>query len=120
VNSEIDAGRIHASQRDRPAGVDNPNVMRIMVLMTDGQNCCGARGQPAQLDDNTKAVCDNLKAEGVTVFAVAFEAPASGAALMDYCASSPGHYFNTNGAGVSDTFRAIGRQINAQSLRLTL
>ena len=120
VNSEIDAGRIHVSQRDRPAGVDNPNVMRIMVLMTDGQNCCGARGQPAQLDDNTKAVCDNLKAEGVTVFAVAFEAPASGAALMDYCASSPGHYFNTNGAGVSDTFRAIGRQINAQSLRLTL
>jgi hypothetical protein len=120
IEAEVDAGRLPETMRGRPSGLDDDSVLRVMVLMTDGQNCCGARGQPAQLDENTMAVCDNLKAEGVTVFAVAFEAPASGASLMNYCASSTGHYFNTNGAGLSEAFQAIGRQINAQSLRLTL
>lgn len=120
INAEIDAGRLPETMRGRPFGPDTANAMRIMVLMTDGENCCGHRFQPAQQDTHTRMVCDNLKAEGITVFAVAFEAPQRGVNLMSYCASSPGHFFNTNGAGVSDAFRAIGRQINAQSLRLTL
>ena len=120
INAEVDAGRLPESMRDRPSGLDDETVLRIMVMMTDGENCCGARGAPAQLDENTMAVCDNLKAEGVTVFAVAFEAPQSGVSLMSYCASSDGHFFNTNGEGLSETFEAIGRQINSQSLRLTL
>lgn len=120
ITAEVDAGRLPETMRGRPFGVDAPNALRIMVLMTDGQNCCGHRFQPARQDLNTKAVCDNLRAEGVVVYAVAFEAPQNGVNLMSYCASSPGHFFNTNGAGLSDAFRAIGRQINAQSLRLTL
>jgi hypothetical protein len=39
---------------------------------------------------------------------------------MSNCASSQSHFFNTNGAGLRATFEAIGRQINARSLRLTL
>ena len=119
VNALVDQGQLPASMRDKPAGLDDDSVIRVMVMMTDGENCCGSRGSPQQLDEQTMAVCDNLKAEGVTVYAVAFEAPANGVSLMEYCASSNGHFFNTNGQGLSETFQAIGRQINAQSLRLT-
>jgi hypothetical protein len=125
VNSMIDANQIHQRLRDRPAGIDTPGVVRVMVVMTDGENCCHGRPLPNgnvdrfQMDDNTRAVCNNLRRDGVLVFAVAFEAPERGRDLMRDCASSDGHFFNTNGAGLSDAFRAIGRQINAQSLRLT-
>lgn len=127
VNDQITAGNISPTMRGRPAGVDDQGVMRVMVVMTDGENCCqGGRPvfstniQPADMDQNASAVCRNLRAEGILVFAVAFEAPSRGRDLMSDCASSPSHFFNTNGAGLSETFRAIGRQINAQSLRLTL
>lgn len=120
IEAEINAGRLPRELRGRPFDSNTPNVMRVMVLMTDGENCCGHRYQPSQQDTHTRMVCDNLKAEGITVYAVAFEAPSVGVNLMSYCASSPGHFFNTNGAGLSEAFRAIGRQINAQSLRLTL
>ena len=120
IEAEITAGRLPGELRGRPFDGNTPNVMRVMVLMTDGENCCGHRYQPSQQDTHTRMVCDNLKAEGITVYAVAFEAPQVGVDLMSYCASSSGHFFNTNGAGLSEAFRAIGRQINAQSLRLTL
>jgi hypothetical protein len=120
IEAEITAGRMPGELRGRPFDSTTPNVMRVMVLMTDGENCCGHRYQPSQQDTHTRMVCDNLKAEGVTVYAVAFEAPSVGVNLMSYCASSAGHFFNTNGAGLSEAFGAIGRQINAQSLRLTL
>jgi hypothetical protein len=125
INSLIDANEISPLMRGRPAGVDTPNVIRVMVVMTDGENCCN--GRPVgngvidrfQMDSNALAVCENLRREGVLVYAVAFEAPMGGQTLMRNCASSDGHFFNTNGAGISEVFQAIGRQINAQSLRLT-
>lgn len=120
IQAEIDAGRISPSMTNRPAGVDNDNVLRVMVLMTDGENCCGVRFTPAEQDENALAVCDNLRDEGVTVFSIAFEAPQNGVAMMEECASSGSHFFNTNGEGLSGAFQAIGRQINAMSLRLTL
>ncbi len=118
VEDEVNAGRLPEYMRGRPFGYDDDESMRIMVLMTDGQNCCGHRGNTLQLDRNTRAVCNGLEAARVTVFAVAFEAPQSGVNLMRDCASSDGHFFNTNGEGLSEAFQAIGRQINAQSLRL--
>lgn len=118
VSNEITAGRIHHSMQGRPAGVDDEEVMRFMLIMTDGENCCGARGSAQQLDDNTRAVCDNLRVEGIPVFAVAFEAPQRGADLMNYCASSDGHYFNSSGEGLTEAFQSIGRQITIENLRL--
>lgn len=119
VDSEIQARRLPSELRGRPLSADDADAERVMVLMTDGQNCCDERGTTAELDERSMAVCDNLKAEGVTVFSVAFEAPRGGVNLMRYCASSDGHFFNTNGAGLTEAFQAIGRQINGKSLRLT-
>ncbi|MFU8898055.1 MAG: pilus assembly protein TadG-related protein [Roseinatronobacter sp.] len=120
IAERIVAGEISPSMANRPAGIDTPDVLRVMVVMTDGENCCGARFQPSVQDENALSVCHNLRAEGVLIYGIAFEAPEKGVELMSNCASSQSHFFNTNGAGLRATFEAIGRQINARSLRLTL
>ena len=64
-----------------------------------------------------KASCDAAKANGIQVFAVAFEAPQDGEAVMADCATSVNHYFNTNGDDLSAVFEAIAEQVT--DLRLT-
>lgn len=120
ITKQIVAGEISPSMEGRPTGVDTPDVLRVMVVMTDGENCCGARFQPSHQDEHALSVCHNLRAEGVLIYGIAFEAPANGVALMSNCSSSQSHFFNTNGEGLRATFEAIGRQIIARSLRLTL
>jgi len=105
---------------NRPSGFDQNDTLRIMVLMTDGENCCGLRDTPVAQNENALAVCEDLRDEAVVVFSIAFEAPENGVNLMEECASSESHFFNTNGEGMRATFQAIGRQINALSLRLTI
>ena len=73
--------------------------------------------QNAEGNQLLKASCDAAKAQGVQVFAVAFEAPEDGEAVMADCATSVNHYFNTNGDDLSAVFEAIAEQVT--DLRLT-
>jgi hypothetical protein len=120
----ISNAQVHGAFADLPSAPGTPGVIRAMILLTDGENCCfGAptSRNPSALiqDDNTVQACSALRAEGVTIYTVAFEAPARGADLMRACATSENHYFNTSGAGVIDAFAGIATHIQTQSLRLT-
>lgn len=64
-----------------------------------------------------KSSCDAAKANGIQVFAVAFEAGSNGETVMADCATSVNHYFNTNGDDLSAVFEAIAEQVT--DLRLT-
>ena len=67
---------------------------------------------------NSEKICDRTKtADAITVYTVAFEASASGEALLQYCATAPGFYFDVDGTQISDAFSAIANQIAL--LRLT-
>lgn len=68
-------------------------------------------------DSRLSEVCAAARTEGIVVFAIGFEAPSNGQDAMLDCASSPSHYFDVEGAEITETFHAIARQINA--LRLT-
>lgn len=68
---------------------------RFMIFMTDGDN------NRSSDDRTTKRQCDSIKAAGVEIFSVAFEAPSRGRDLLEYCASDDDHYFD---AGDSDEF----------------
>jgi Flp pilus assembly protein TadG len=64
--------------------------------------------------------CNLARANGVTVFAIAFRAPANAQTEMRNCATSPATYFNvttTNQGELAEVFSAIARTINR--LRLT-
>ncbi len=66
------------------------------------------------------AQCDLARANGVTVFAIAFRAPSAAQNEMRNCATSAATYFNvttTNQGDLDEVFAAIARTINR--LRLT-
>ncbi|MGV6847700.1 MAG: pilus assembly protein TadG-related protein [Marinibacterium sp.] len=65
----------------------------------------------------TSNICNAVKAENVVVFTIGFEAPSSGLAVLQDCASSPSHFFDVDGLEISDAFSAIASSI--RQLRLT-
>lgn len=72
---------------------------------------------PDEADSRLDAICDAAKAQGVVVFAIGFEAPRRGLDAMSNCASSPAHFFDVQGADLTETFAAIANTIT--QLRLT-
>ena len=62
-------------------------------------------------------MCDAAKAKHIVIWTIGFEVQDHGASVMEYCASSPSHFFRVEGVDISNAFEAIARQIN--QLRLT-
>ena len=86
---------------------------RFMIFMTDGDN------NYTSDDTATKAKCDQVKADGVEVFTVAFEAPARGQALLEYCADDADHYFDaTNADEFMLAFDEIAERIETSLVRI--
>ncbi|WP_323034760.1 Tad domain-containing protein [Pararhodobacter sp.] len=119
VTQMIADGLVDSDYAGRPFDWGEPNVVRAMVLLTDGENCCGHRYTAAQQDLNTLEVCSRLKDQGVLIYSVAFEAPAAGQALMMGCASSASHYFDSAVGGLLNVFDSIASNVVTQTLRLT-
>lgn len=120
VTDLITAGIVDPVFAGRPFDWDEPNLVRALILLTDGENCCGSRYSQAVQDLNTLAVCTELKARNVLIYSVAFQAPTGGATLMQACASSPSHYFNATVSELLSVFQGIGNNMQTQALRLTL
>lgn len=119
IDDMIDNGSVHPAFAGQPFASTRPNTVRSMILMTDGENCCGGRFPVDQQDAQALSTCAALKDSGVTIYAVAFEAPQRGVDLMMGCASSPNHFFNTSAGGIADAFASVMNHIEIQSLRLT-
>lgn len=119
ITDMITAGTVSSVFRDRPFDWDEPDLVRALILLTDGQNCCGERYGLAQQDLNTTAVCTELREQDVIIYSIAFQAPTAGANLMQACASSASHYFNADVSELLSVFDAIGNNIQTQALRLT-
>lgn len=77
----------------------------------------GPTTTPLDKDDLTRNICTASKNQGVTIFAIGFEAPTNGVNMLRSCASSPANYYNAAGTNISTAFSAIASSIN--KLRLT-
>ena len=111
-------------------------VMKSVVIMTDGEfntpYCSGVIAQDSGTGSGSnaekiacdatngdpfaqgRALCDGMKAQGITIYTVGFTIAAGGNAenMLKYCATSAGNYFNAaSGADLSTAFAAIGRDI---------
>jgi uncharacterized protein YegL len=96
----------------RPEAYDASKTIKAVLLMTDG--AFNTQHVPANGDSATqaRALCTNMKAKGVVVYAVAFAAGSAAEALLGQCATSPGHYFTAdNGAQLQSAFQAVGRSL---------
>ncbi|MEZ5752929.1 MAG: pilus assembly protein TadG-related protein [Paracoccaceae bacterium] len=118
IESQIAQGNVSTDFTGRPFDWEEDGVIRALILLTDGQNCCGQRGATSQMDQNTVDVCTELKKLDVLVYAISYQAPASGAAMMQQCASSPNHYFETSGLDIMTVFDSIAANIQSQAVRL--
>jgi len=89
------------------------NLKRFLIFMTDGEN------NHAPDDTATQNLCDQIKADGVEIYTVAFEAPERGEQLLRYCASDDDHYFDAdNQDEFLSAFDEIGDRIETSLLRI--
>jgi hypothetical protein len=72
------------------------------------------------MDTQLNSVCDLAKDQDVTIYGIAFEAPAVGQNAIRSCSTNPEdgtHYFQANGSEITAAFNAIANNIS--QLRLT-
>lgn len=94
-----------------PLPYGDPKKVKAVILMTDGEfnTQYSALGTSAQ---QARRHCDAMKAEGVIVYAVAFQAGGAAEALLRQCATSADTYFRTTtGDALRDAYHAIGLQL---------
>lgn len=65
-----------------------------------------------QADRNLRAICDAANDAGIIIFTIAFEAPQGGRDVMQYCATTPAHYYDAAGIEISEAFASIAQSIN--------
>lgn len=78
----------------RSGGEDISNLIEYAIFMTDGNN-----NQP-DWDQESAAICETMKQDGIQLFSIAFAAPDNGQALLLDCASGKADgNGNVNGNG---------------------
>jgi Flp pilus assembly protein TadG len=95
------------------------NTQQVMILLSDGLNTQDrwygdGSNQATQVDDRMSAACANLKAAGVTVYAVFVDLNGTqgNSTVLQHCASDSSKYFDlTNSNQIIATFQAIGEGI---------
>jgi Flp pilus assembly protein TadG len=131
------AGQVPDGFETRPAPWNADGWTKVIVLMTDGRITEQVRPVDPMAPENATVAlrdrdrdarenitsastnvrsfyeqCDLAKANGVTVYTIAFGVTGSGARQMRNCASSDAHFFEVEGVEISSAFSAIARQIN--------
>ena len=71
----------------------------------------------ANMDVQLQQVCDMARTRNVTVYGIAFEAPANGQTQIRNCATSLTHYYEASSLNVTTAFQSIATRIS--QLRLT-
>jgi Flp pilus assembly protein TadG len=105
------------AQPDPYSRVTDGKLVKAVIYMTDGIfNTAYNNGLP---NDQAIALCDAMKAKGVLVFSITFNAPSSAKAVMQACASPGSEYFAdaADEADLDAAFASFAATI--KSLRLT-
>jgi len=118
------------SADSQPQAYGTENLRKIAILMTDGEyntqydaNGISTRDAGSGAAANgpsatqARALCDSMKAQGVTVYTVGFEL--SGESSQSYqtlyqCATDPGHFYDAqDGEQLKQAFRDIALKLSA-------
>ncbi len=107
-----------------PASYTASNVMKAVILMTDGEYNIIHGGESSVIQ--AKAQCDAMKAQGVQIFSVGFGFSTTSAAgdgsaegnaksVLAYCATSAAHLFVPyDGTALRTAFSNIGTTLTTQ------
>ena len=109
----------------QPAPYSDHNTKKVAILMTDGiYNTVGGQSDGDYGNTAARSVqialdtCAAMKAKGITVYTVGFQAPTDAKHTLAACASDPSKFYDAkNGDILRASFRAIANEIN--NLRLS-
>jgi Flp pilus assembly protein TadG len=87
---------------------------KVIVLMTDGTN------DNSGYDTTTLSWCSQARTAGMTIYTVAFMAPAHGQQILQSCAGPASNYYEANNMStLLAAFKSIGQKASDQVTRLT-
>jgi len=108
------------------AEAQSKGISKHIVLMTDGENVTSKSAGsghhdgwvPDDGDNLTAEICDNIKAAGITIHAIAFEvSDADTKALLQNCANAVSYYYDASSSvELSRAFETIAGKINTAHL----
>ena len=109
----------------RPAPYRDGKTIKAVVLMTDGSyNTLGGvnggdtSATARQVSGIAVDTCRAMRAQGIRVYAIGFQAPTAALETLRDCATSAASFFDAaNGDQLRNAFRAIATELN--SLRLS-
>lgn len=109
----------------RPAPYRDGKTIKAVVLMTDGSyNTVGGissgdtSATARQVSTIAVETCEAMRAQGIRVYAVGFQAPTAALETLRSCATNASSFFDaTNGDQLRNVFRAIATELN--NLRLS-
>lgn len=114
---------VWAANTKWPVDYNDPKVRKIAVFMTDGENTPWQSGDPeseAQTYTKLNQTCTAMKANGITIYTITFDAPAYIDPYYQSCATSPDHHFFSapTEADLEVAFGRVGNEITRQNVRL--
>lgn len=97
----------------------NRKYARFILLMTDGENTGASTTWNPAMDDATLATCTSARNAGISIYTVAFMAPANGKALLEACAGvSSNSYVANDMNSLVKAFSEIGTKVAAKATRI--
>ncbi len=85
--------------------------------MTDGMFNSAYESDNGDSIAQARSLCDGMKLSGVTIYTVGFQVPEEVLPVLQYCATSPAHFFDArDGQELRGTFQTIAKRLS--SLRI--
>lgn len=96
-----------------PKPYNDPKVLKAVILMTDGmfnqEYEAGTNGTSAA---QAAAVCQSMKARGIVVYTVAFQAPPEVLPILQGCATNPSYAHDVqDAAAINSAFAKIANEL---------
>ena len=96
-----------------PLAYSEPDSAKAVILMTDGSFNAEIFPGQGSSDTQARALCDNMKAKDVKVYAVALNAPTAGKQVLSYCATGSDYYFEPETAAeLTEAYQKIATSIS--------
>ena len=87
-------------------------VRRYAVLMTDGDFNTHYENGQGNCGSQARQLCTAMKADGIEIYSVAFNAPSAGRAILEFCATSSAHFHApTTGTELLAVYEAIAAEV---------
>ncbi len=100
-----------------PLSYTEPHSVKAVVLMTDGQFNASYASSMGGSNTQAKAMCDEMRNEGIRIYAVAFQAPNSAKNTLKDCTGDDSRFFDAaSGTELLAAYDAIASQLSQLTL----